>query len=173
MEAAPWSGGYRIRQPRRMGNNTPNPILEYVDDPIAVLAGSAQVMSNSSAIMSILVRNRAGEVFRAAITTGDLAEAEHNLGADWGHESLYGESVRLFTSDGLQAMLRAASTTLVAERGVRVISDYLPPQVSRSAEYRRIFELERQLGRRTEFAAVARYTHYLARGAGSVAENER
>ncbi len=62
--------------------------------------------------------------------------------------------------------------TVIAERGVRVISDYLPPQVSRSAEYPRILELERRLGRRPEFAAVARYRQYLARCAGPVMENE-
>jgi hypothetical protein len=59
-------------------------------------------------------------------------------------------------------MLKAASFQVIAERGVRVIVDYLPPQVSRSGEYDRILELERKLGSRAEFAAVARYTHFLA-----------
>jgi S-adenosylmethionine-dependent methyltransferase len=148
-------------------------ILEYVGDPTAVLRAAAQVMGDSSATMSILVRNQAGEVFNAAIQAGDLAGAEYNLTAEWGHESLYGGSVGLFTPESLQAMLRVASLTVIAARGVRVISDYLPPQVSRSAEHLRIVELERQLGGRPEFAAVARYTHCLARCAGSVAENER
>jgi hypothetical protein len=39
----------------------------------------------------------------------------------------------------------------------------LPPHISRSAEYARILELERKLGSRPEFAAVARYTQCLAR----------
>ncbi|MGC2321935.1 MAG: hypothetical protein WA463_04815, partial [Terriglobales bacterium] len=52
---------------------------------------------------------------------------------------------------------------LIAERGVRVLADYLPPQVSRSTEYERILELERKLGSRPEFAAVARYLQCLAR----------
>jgi hypothetical protein len=59
-------------------------------------------------------------------------------------------------------MLKAASLAVIAQRGVRVIADYLPPQVSRTAEYERIFELERKLGSRPEFAAIARYTHCLA-----------
>jgi hypothetical protein len=46
---------------------------------------------------------------------------------------------------------------------VRVISDYLPPQISRREEYERIFELERKLGIRPEFAAVARYIQVIAR----------
>jgi len=51
---------------------------------------------------------------------------------------------------------------------VRVLSDYLPSRVSRQDEYERIIELERKLGRRPEFLAVARYLHCLAHRAGSV-----
>ncbi len=146
-------------------------VLEYVEDPGAVLRAAAQVMGDSSAMLSLLVRNQAGEVLKAAIQTGDLDAAEHNLTAEWGHESLFGSSVRLFTADSLQAMLKTASLAVAAERGVRVISDYLPPRVSRSAQYERILELERKLGSRPEFAAVARYTHYLTRRAGVVIED--
>jgi len=71
--------------------------------------------------------------------------------------------VRLFTSAGLRAMSNAESLTLIAERGVRVVADYLPPSISRSSEYARIFELEKKLGSRPEFAAIARYTHCLVR----------
>ncbi|MHB8215923.1 MAG: methyltransferase domain-containing protein [Candidatus Sulfotelmatobacter sp.] len=138
-------------------------LLEYLDDPLAVLRGAARALRGASAILSVLVRNRAGEVFKAAIQAGDLAVAEGNLTAEWGQESLYGGRVRLFTSDSLQAMLKAASLAVTAERGVRVLADYLPPGISRSADYERIFELERKLGRRPEYAGVARYTQCVAR----------
>jgi S-adenosylmethionine-dependent methyltransferase len=138
-------------------------VLEYLDDPIAVLRGTARALRDSSAILSVLVRNRAGEVFKAAIQAGDLAVAENNLTAEWGQESLYGGRVRLFTSDALQAMLKAASLAVIAERGVRVLTDYLPSRISRSAEYERILELERKLSSRPEYAAVARYTQCCAR----------
>jgi S-adenosylmethionine-dependent methyltransferase len=137
-------------------------LLEYVDDPGAVLRGALRAMRDSSAILSVLVRNQAGEVFKAAIQAGDLAAAEHNLTAEWGQESLYGGSVRLFTSGALEAILKDASLTINARRGVRVIADYLPAQISRSAEYERIFALERKLGKRREFFGVARYMHCLA-----------
>jgi len=71
--------------------------------------------------------------------------------------------VRLFTLDSLQVMTKGASLAVAAEGGVRVISDYLPPQISRREEYERIFELERKLGSRPEFAAVARYIQVIAR----------
>jgi S-adenosylmethionine-dependent methyltransferase len=138
-------------------------VLEYLDHPIAVLCGAARALRDSSAILSILVRNRAGEVLKAAIQAGDLAVAENNLTAEWGQESLYGGQVRLFTSDSLRDMLKAASLAVIAERGVRVLADYLPSRISRSAEYARILKLERKPGSRPEFAAIARYTQCFAR----------
>jgi S-adenosylmethionine-dependent methyltransferase len=137
-------------------------LLEYMDDPSAVLHSSARALRDPSSVISVLVRNQAGEVLKAALQDGDLAAAEHNLTAEWGHEPLYGGRVRLFTAESLQAMLLESSLAVTAERGVRVISDYLPPSVPRNHEYERIFELERKLSRRPEFAAVARYTHFLA-----------
>lgn len=143
-------------------------VLEFVDEPEAVLRGAALALRDSSAILSVLVRNQAGEVLKAAIKSGDLAAADHDLTAEWGNEALYGGRVRLFRPDTSRALLNAASLAVAAERGVRVISDYLSPQISLSAEYDRIFELERKLGRRPDFAAVARYTQWLAHRAGTV-----
>ena len=137
-------------------------ILEYVDDPHAVLAGAARLLRNRSSIISVLVRNQAGEVLKAAIKDGDLEAAEQSLTADWGNESLYGGRVRLFTAENLRSLMRAATLTVTAECGVRVLSDYLPSSVARDEEYRRIFKLERRLGRRPEFAPVGRYTQCLA-----------
>ncbi|MGE5321471.1 MAG: class I SAM-dependent methyltransferase [Actinomycetota bacterium] len=147
-------------------------ILEYCDNPGAVLRAAVQALRDSSAILSVLGRNQAGEVCKAAIQAGDLAGAKNGLTAEWGQESLYGGRVRLFTADSLRAMLTEASATPIAERGVRVLADYLPPQVSRSADYERIFELERQLGGRPEFAGIARYSQMLARYTGPVGKNE-
>jgi S-adenosylmethionine-dependent methyltransferase len=147
-------------------------ILEYVDDPCAVLRSAARTLRDPSSIISVLVRNQAGEVLKAAIQDGDVAAAEHNLTAEWGHESLYGGRVRLSTAESLKAMLREPSLAVTAERGVRVLSDYLPPSVSRNDEYQRIFELEHKLGRRPEFAAVARYTHCLAHRAGPAMKDD-
>src|SRR5262249_13587889 len=141
-------------------------ILEYVEDPCALLCSAARALRNPSSMISILVRNQAGEVLKAAIQDGDLAAAEHNLTAEWGHESLYGGKVQLFGTETLQAMLAGASLAVTAERGVRILSDYLPPTISCRDDYERIFELERKLGRRPEFVAVARYTHCLACRAG-------
>jgi len=145
--------------------------LEYCNDPGAVLCAAARALRDSSAILSVLVRNQAGEVFKAAIKAGDLAAAQNGVTAEWGQEALYGGRVRLFTPDSLRSMLTEASLATIAVRGVRVLADYLPPRVSRSADYERIFELERKLACRPEYAAVSRYTHCLARCLSSLAED--
>ncbi len=142
-------------------------VLEYVDDPATVLRGAARVLRNTSATLSILVRNQAGEVFKAAIQSGDLAAGEANLTAAWGFESLYGGRVRLFRPADLHAMFNSESLELIAERGVRVLADYLPPRVDRSSSYDQILRLERKLGSRPEYAAVARYTHYTVHRMGN------
>ena len=146
-------------------------VLEFVDDPSAVLRSAAHALRDLSGIISILVRNQSGEVLKAALLSGDLSAAERNLTAEWGDESLCGGKVRLFTAQELKTMLHEVSFNVVAERGVRVVSDYLPPNVSRNDEYDRIFELERKLGRRAEFVAIARHTHLLACRADTVTKD--
>jgi S-adenosylmethionine-dependent methyltransferase len=145
-------------------------VLEFVADPGAVLRSVAGALQGPFGMVSVLVRNQPGEVLKAALLNGDLAAAEHNLSADWGDESLYGGTVRLFTRESLKAMLEESSFAVIAERGVRVLSDYLPLKVSRNDEYERIFDLERKLGSRLEFAAVARYMHCIAHRLGAVME---
>jgi S-adenosylmethionine-dependent methyltransferase len=138
-------------------------VLEYLDDPATVLRSAAGLLRDNSAILSILVRNQAGEVLKAAIQAGDLSAAENNLTAEWGFESLYGGNVRLFTPAGVRTMLNAESLEVIAERGVRVLADYLPARIPRRSEYERILGLERKLGSRPQYAAIARYTQFLGR----------
>ena len=147
-------------------------ILEFVEDPVAVLRSAAGALRTSSGILSVLVRNRAGEVLKAAILSGDVDAAACGLTAEWGNEALYGGKVRLFTPEATRSMLRATSLEVIAERGVRVMADYLSPRVSLSDEYDRVFALERQLGSRPDFSAIARYTHFLARRANTTIRDD-
>lgn len=132
-------------------------VLEYVHDPGEVLCHAARLLRNSSAILSLLVRSQAGDALKVAIQTGDLAAADDALTSEWGQESLYSGKVRMFTLEKIRELVKAAALRIILERGVRVVSDYLPSKVSRSEEYGRILDLERKLGRRSEFVAAARY----------------
>src|SRR6266850_530736 len=96
-----------------ISRSVPRGILEYVDDPCAVLRSAARALRGPSSVISVLVRNQAGEVLKAAITDGDLAATEQYLTAEWAHESLYGGRVRLFTARSLQAMLPQSLATLI------------------------------------------------------------
>ena len=137
-------------------------VLEFVEDPGAVLCAAASLLRNSSSVLSILVRNQAGEVLKAALLLGDLDAAERNVNQDWGQESLYGGKVRLYRPEGVERILRNAGLVPTSQSAVRVVADYLPPQISRSSEYDRIFALERRLGKRPEFFGMARYLQFLA-----------
>jgi hypothetical protein len=80
-------------------------------------------------------------------------------------------TVKAMGSHPIRTAFRSPWQNGIAERGVRVVADYLPPQIDRQAEYERIFELERKLGRRPEFAAIARYTHHILRHAAGAKED--
>jgi S-adenosylmethionine-dependent methyltransferase len=142
-------------------------LLEYMDDPETVLS-SIKILIKPGGIVSILVRNRAGEVLKAAIKSGDLEQATRNLTTESVKESLYGGDARLFDPGSLRDSLMRSSLETIAERGVRVMSDYLPAKLlSDDAGYNRVLALEQQMGRRAEYAAIARYTQLIAILAGN------
>jgi S-adenosylmethionine-dependent methyltransferase len=146
-------------------------ILEYVEAPGLVLRTATRALRNTSSILSLLTRNQLGEVLKAAIKDGDLAVAERSITSEWGYESLYGGTVRLFSSANLRDLLTGASLEAEAVRGVRVVSDYLPAESSGNNEYEHILDLELKLGGLPEFAAIARYTQCLVRRAGTATKD--
>jgi SAM-dependent methyltransferase len=138
-------------------------VLEYTDDPGLVLRGAAQVLRRErTAILSVVARNRMGAVLGAAIHSGDPAAVERALTAATTDEPICGGRARLFTIPELRTLLAEASLTTVAERGVRIVFDYLAPFGGDNAGDR-VAALEHVLGAITEFSAVARYAQMLAR----------
>jgi len=138
-------------------------VLEYVSDPRAVTLSLAALV-RAGGLVSLVARNRAGEAMRAALKGHDLDEAELALTAGEVRESLYGGPARLFDAETLCELATEAGMNVVAVRGVRVVTDYLPASLSATAEtYARLLAFERTLGARPEFAGVARYTQIIAR----------
>jgi S-adenosylmethionine-dependent methyltransferase len=144
-------------------------VLEYVSDPRAAVRTLAALV-RAGGMVSLVARNRAGEAMRAALKAHDLDEAERALSAGVVNESLYGGPARLFDARSLRELATEAGMNVVAERGVRVVTDYLPASLSETEEtYARLLAFERMLGARPEFAGVARYTQIIARLPGNTA----
>lgn len=138
-------------------------VLEYVADPASVVRAMSAAL-RPGGLASILARNRAGEVLRAAIKSHDLAAARVALEAETVSESLYGGPAKLFDHEHLRALASQSGLVAVAERGVRVLTDYLPATLTENAQaYQRLFDFELELGTRANFAAVARYAQLIAR----------
>jgi S-adenosylmethionine-dependent methyltransferase len=138
-------------------------LLEYVADPCAILRSIAQV-ARKDAVVSILVRNRAGEVLKAAIKSGDRRLAKANLSAETVIDSLFHKPVRIFDPTEIRHALAHAGLDVVAEYGVRVFSDYLDSEDFDGEAYRQLLEMEFTLGAQPQFAAIARYSQFIARG---------
>ena len=140
-------------------------LLEYTEDPSAIVGDIAHVLRKDG-LLSILVRNRAGEVLKDAIKTRDWKLAATNLAAETVLDSLYGEALRVFTHNEVRNLCVQAGLGAVAEFGVRVFSDYLAVENLTDTQYSEVFELESTLGARKEFAAIARYIQAIARRPG-------
>ncbi len=138
-------------------------VLEFVADPRLIVKSISHCLKLAGGVASILVRNRAGEVLKAALRSGDIRAAEKNLTAERVRESLFGNEARLFTADELRRLASEASLEILAERGIRVAADYLAASVLDALPYPELLAFERRLGAMSAFAAVARYTQVLVR----------
>jgi S-adenosylmethionine-dependent methyltransferase len=135
-------------------------VLEFVDDPGAVICSLAASLS-SDGRASFLVRNRAGEVLKAAIVSNDLAGAREALETATAVDSLFGQTMRVFTPAKIRKMFQDAKLEVLAEYGVRVLSDYLNLGDIKAGKYEKLLDLELTLGAKPEFAAIARYSQFI------------
>jgi S-adenosylmethionine-dependent methyltransferase len=137
-------------------------LLEYTDDPSATVRDIAHVLRKDG-VVSVLVRNRSGEVLKDAVRSADWRLATANLTAETVADTHYGNCMRLFAPADVREMLARAGLEAVAEHGVRVFFDYVGIEIPTDETYSQIFELESKLGARPEFLAIARYVQVIAR----------
>jgi S-adenosylmethionine-dependent methyltransferase len=149
-------------------------LLEFIDRPSEMLQAIQVLLKKDvRAIASIVVRNRAGEVLSAALKAGDLAAAEANLTASKVRAKLTDGMVALFTPAELRSMVSDTRLELMAEYGVRVLSDYLPKDfLDNPANCPLLLALEQKLGKRPDFAGIARYYQVIARATNPSAPGE-
>jgi S-adenosylmethionine-dependent methyltransferase len=141
-------------------------LLEYSEDASATVRDIAHVLRKAG-VISVLVRNRAGEVLKDAVRSGDWKLAAADLIAETVVDSLYGNRMRLFAPADLRELLARAGLEIVGEHGVRVFFDYVGIENPTDETYSQIFELESELGARPEFFAIARYIQVIARRSGA------
>jgi len=142
-------------------------LLEYLADPATVVANIARLLRKEG-VTSLLVRNRAGEVLKAAIKSRDGALAKANLFAETVVDSLFGKPVRIFDLEDMPDMLAQARMEVIGQYGVRVFSDYRDPtDLTGEDAYRQILELELILGAQPALAGIARYTQLIACRSGA------
>jgi S-adenosylmethionine-dependent methyltransferase len=138
-------------------------LLEYLPDPATIVAKIARVLRKEG-LSSVLARNRAGEVLKAAIKSSDCELAKNNLSAETVTDSLFGKPVCVFDPKDVRDIFARAGFDVAAEYGVRVFSDYVDPKlVATEPAERQLLELELILGAQPNFAAIARYTQWIAR----------
>lgn len=143
-------------------------VLEYMDDPFAVLRNLASLPKrNAESVVSLLVRNRWGEVLKAAIKGRDAARATTALRAETVLDSLYGQPVRLFDPNDFRKMVERSGLEPVAVRGVRVVSDYMDGEALSDAANKRLLDFELIVGAQPQLAAIARYIQVIARPSSS------
>jgi S-adenosylmethionine-dependent methyltransferase len=140
-------------------------VLEYSEDPSTTIRGISHVLEKGG-VVSVLVRNCAGEVLKDAVRSRDWQLAAADLDAETVVDGLYGNRMRLFAPADVREFLGRAGLEVAAEHGVRVFFDYLGMDNPTDEIYSQIFELESKLGARPEFFAIARYIQVIARRSG-------
>jgi S-adenosylmethionine-dependent methyltransferase len=130
-------------------------VLEYVASPEALLRVARSILAPAG-LVSLVVRNRPGEVMKRLLRGADPEAALRLLADHRVREDLYGLDLRLFDLGEVRRLLGAAGLEVVAEHGVRVVADHLADwtegATTRSSG---CSALERRLGDHPELRAVA------------------
>jgi len=137
-------------------------VLEYVASREAILRAARAALAPDGRV-SLVVRNRTGEVLKRLLRSEDPDAALGVLGAGRAREDLYGLELRLLDPGEVRTLARAAGLRVVAERGVRVVADHVPGWTSGGEDaFDRMLRLELRLGETAELFAIARYVQFIA-----------
>jgi len=137
-------------------------VLEVVDDPGVALRALAGVLRPGGAL-SVVVANRYGLVL-TKLLGGHIAEARTALTDPAGRWGVSDPVPRRFTAEQLRRAVEDAGLVVLAEHGVRVVTDLVP---SRCADdpggVDELLQLESLASEDPTFRALATQLHVLAR----------
>jgi S-adenosylmethionine-dependent methyltransferase len=132
-------------------------VLEYVAEPESALAGLAACL-RPGGLVSLLFRNRYGEALKLIVRDQQFETAFDWLRRREFQETMFGLSGHLFAADEMRRWWEAAGLRVVAEYGVRALSDYLPAEAKAGeSNFARLFELEEKLSVEPPYRQIARY----------------
>jgi len=138
-------------------------VLQYVSDmPATVLTVAGPLRSGG--LLSLISVNRYSETYRDALLWHNLDAAHAKLDAATVQAGLFGVDVSRYTAADMEAPLRAAGCAVIADYGVRCLSDYLPNELKHDpVSMARLETLELDLSGRFPYKLLARFFHVVAR----------
>jgi len=138
-------------------------VLEFADDPAAVLAGVTRTL-RSGGVASIVAANAVAAALHRAIA-GRFDEALHVLRDPFGRYGPNDPVPRRFSPSEVRALVEAAGLTVVTTHGARVFADVVPagsldvdPQAADA-----LIELELQAAGVPALRDIASMLHLIAR----------
>lgn len=142
-------------------------LLEYVEDPRGILRPLAGRLAHRG-LLSLVTVNRFSEAFRLAILKNDLEGARRALHKRDFQAGLFDHVPKqTFSFENLIELLDGLNLKVMGRYGIRIFTDFLPGEAGRDpANYRLLFELEKEASKLPPFLYVARYLHLICRKEG-------
>lgn len=137
-------------------------LLEYVADPEGVTSSLVGRLAHGG-IFSLVTVNPFSEALKLAILKKDLPAARRALHDRHYEADLFDHIPKhTFSFEDLTELLDGLSVKVKGCYGIRIFSDYMPEEVSGdSANYRLLFELEKEASRLAPYLHIARYLHLI------------
>ncbi len=137
-------------------------VLEFTDDPSAVLAACARCLAPNG-LLSVAFGNSRYLPLKTAVTTGDFRRARDEAEGRGEALDCFGLPKRLFRAETITALLGQHGFKTTAEYGIRVVTDLLHPSLEDAPErFDELMTLEAELMLDAAYCAVARYVHIVA-----------
>ena len=133
-------------------------LLEFVDDPSALLVQLARLMRDGG-LLSIVVGNRFHPPLRATLLERDFGRARVGLDDEIPSTDMFGLPRRTFYPDDVRQMIHACQMNRIGEYGVRVFADLLGDEPELSEE---LIALELAASERMPYRHLARFIQFVA-----------
>ncbi len=133
-------------------------ILEYVDNPEAILAGLTRRLAPHG-VLSLIAANRFNEPLKTALLGLDLEGARQALFKNEFTADLFDSAPkRAFSLEELEKMAFSSGLSIKGRYGIRIFTDFLPQESLKDPEkFRLLLELEKEATALNPYLYIARY----------------